>query len=633
MTKVNNVNGAEALIKALEAEGTKVIFGYPGGVLVSFYESLCDSNMIHILTRHEQAAAHMADGYARVSGKAGVCIGTSGPGATNLVTGVATAHMDSSPVIALTGQVSSNIIGDDAFQEIDSFGIFMPITKHNFQIRQADDLVDIMRKAHEIATTGRPGPVHVDMPSDILTGELSKAVKIPADINISSYKPTTVGHPLQIKKTIEAIMNSKKPLILAGGGVSIAHASEELLEFAELLNIPVCTTLMGKGCISEKHELSTGLTGMHGTQASNNLIDKCDLLIAVGCRFSDRVTGKVSEFAPNAKVIHMDIDPAEIGKNISVDIPIVGDAKRILQDLIKQLKKQKRKHEELLKSENTPENSNLNNFNSNPNLNSKFLDISEWSVEVKKLKEESEKELSVTVEEQQNLEKTDKEKIEKIEKIHPKVAIYDLMETIYDIDPELENTYVTTDVGQNQMWTARYFKFKKDALITSGGLGTMGFGFPAALGVKFAKPNANVISISGDGGFLMNSQELATMAHYNIPVVAVIFNNRALGMVHQLQSVLNNRQSQIDLGETPDFIQLAHSYGVMAERVSNSKDLKETLKKAILMNKPYVIEVMIDSGHAVKVVAPGANLTKMIEPENKEPCSEKILFKDMVSKL
>ncbi|MCS3901458.1 biosynthetic-type acetolactate synthase large subunit [Methanococcus voltae] len=601
MTNVDNVNGAEALLKALEAEKAKVIFGYPGGVLVSFYESLCDSNIIHILTRHEQAAAHMADGYARASGKAGFCIGTSGPGATNLVTGVATAHMDSSPVIAITGQVSSDIIGDDAFQEIDSFGIFMPITKHNFQIRKSDDLVDIMAKAHEIATTGRPGPVHVDIPSDILVGELSNGLKIPADINISSYKPTTVGHPLQIKKTIEAIVNSKKPLILAGGGVSIAQASNELLEFAELLNVPVCTTLMGKGCISEKHELSTGLTGMHGTYASNNLIEQCDLLISIGCRFSDRVTGKASEFAPNAKIIHMDIDPAEIGKNVPVDIPIVGDAKRILQDLIKQLKKH--------------------------NIS---LDTTEWMDEVNKLMKLSEEELKITEEESKsnNLENTKNN-----EKLHPKVAIYDLMDAIYDIDPELENTYITTDVGQNQMWMARYFKFKKDALITSGGLGTMGFGFPAALGVKFAKPNANVISISGDGGFLMNSQELATMAHYDIPIVAVIFNNRALGMVHQLQSVLKNRQSQIHLGETPDFIELAHSYGVRAERVSNSKDLKETLKKAISLNKPYVIEVMIDPSHAVKVVAPGAKITQMIEPENKEPCSEQVLFKDMISKL
>ncbi|WP_017981134.1 acetolactate synthase large subunit [Methanocaldococcus villosus] len=566
------MKGAEVIIKALEAEGVKIIFGYPGGAILPFYDALYDSDLQHILVRHEQAAAHMADGYARVSGEAGVCVSTSGPGATNLVTGIATAYADSSPVIALTGQVPRNLIGNDAFQEIDALGLFMPITKHNFQIKKVEEIPEIIRASFEIATTGRKGPVHIDIPKDVQSEEIEH-VDIPAKVDLPGYKPKTVGHPLQIKKAAKLIAESEKPLILAGGGVILANAHEELYRLADLFKIPVTTTLMGKGAFPEDHFLSLGMAGMHGTRAANYAIDECDVLIAIGCRFSDRVTGDVRYFAPNAKIIHIDIDPAEIGKNVRVDIPIVGDAKNVLRDIINVL------------------------------LTLEIKSKEDWLERIRKLK-------SFPI----KMDFDDKP-------IKPQRFVKDLMDTLKEIDPSLRNTVITTDVGQNQMWMAHYFKVKMPrTFISSGGLGTMGFGFPAAIGAKVAKPYANVICITGDGGFLMNSQELATVREYDIPIVICIFDNRTLGMVYQWQNLYyGQRQSEVHLGESPDFVKLAESYGIKAEKITDPNEIKEKLKEAILSREPYLLDIVIDPAEALPMVPPGDKITNIIQPPRVEP--------------
>ena len=579
------MKGAEAIIKALEAEGVKIIFGYPGGAMLPFYDALYDSDLIHILTRHEQAAAHAADGFARASGEAGVCVSTSGPGATNLVTGIATAYADSSPVIALTGQVPTKLIGNDAFQEIDALGLFMPITKHNFQIKKPEEIPETFRAAFEIATTGRPGPVHIDIPKDVQEGEIDiEKHPIPAKVDLPGYKPKTVGHPLQIKKAAKLIAEAEKPVILAGGGVIISGASEELLRLAELVKIPVCTTLMGKGCFPEDHPLALGMVGMHGTKAANYAVTECDVLIAIGCRFSDRVTGDIRYFAPEAKIIHIDIDPAEIGKNVRADIPIVGDAKNVLRDLLAAI------------------------------IALEIKNKDSWLERVYELKK-----ISTPM-----MDFDDKP-------IKPQRFVKDLMEVLNEIDPLLKNTIITTDVGQNQMWMAHFFKTKMPrSFLASGGLGTMGFGFPAAIGAKVAKPYANVISITGDGGFLMNSQELATIREYDIPVVICIFDNRTLGMVYQWQNLYyGQRQSEVHLGESPDFVKLAESYGVKADRITSPDEIKEKLKEAILSNEPYLLDIVIDPAEALPMVPPGGRLTNIIQPIRVEPKIKKAEFDEI----
>ena len=447
------MKGGEAIIKSLTDQGVDIVFGYPGGVLLPLYDVIYDSDIKHILVRHEQCAAHAADGFARASGKVGVCIGTSGPGATNLITGIATAYMDSSPVVAIAGQVSSNLIGNDAFQEVDTIGITMPITKHNFQAMKAIEIPGMIRSAFYIANTGRNGPVVLDLPKDVQEEELD--YESAPDIELLGYKPTKKGHPLQVKKAANMILNAKKPVILAGGGVILSDSSKELLSLSKIVNAPVTTTLMGKGSFPEDDPLSLGMLGMHGRKAANFIVDECDCLIAIGCRFSDRTTGLISEFANNAKIIHIDVDPAEIGKNVDIDIPIVGDAKKIVSDLINVIDKVKKNNNE-----------------------------SSWLNYVTSFKQDCLPRLS----------------FDDIP-LKPQQVIKELSEAITD------DTIITTDVGQNQMWMAHYFKSRNPRkFITSGGLGTMGFGFPAAMGAKVAMPDNDVVSVCGDGGFLWSAK-------------------------------------------------------------------------------------------------------------------------------
>ncbi len=557
------MKGGEAIIKSLQDQGVDVVFGYPGGVLLPLYDVIYDSDLKHILVRHEQCAAHAADGYARASGKVGVCIGTSGPGATNLVTGIATAHMDSSPIVAIAGQVSTGLIGNDAFQEVDTLGLTMPITKHNFQAMQADEIPKLIKSAFYIANSGRPGPVAIDLPKDVQEEEFDYNDDF--QIDLPGYKPTRKGHPLQIKKASNLILNSKKPVILAGGGVILSESSSELMELSELINAPVTTTLMGKGAFPEDHPLSLGMLGMHGRKVANLLVDECDCLIVIGCRFSDRTTGKVEKFAPGAKIIHIDVDPAEIGKNIDVDVPIVGDAKVVTSSLIKNITPLKSKGKTGSSKEWTDYVSDFK-VNCTPRLS--FEDVP----------------------------------------LKPQQVIKEIRDTI---DYE---TIVTTDVGQNQMWMAHYFTSKiPRTFLSSGGLGTMGFGFPAAIGAKVALPESDVVAVCGDGGFLMVCQDLATIKEYDIPVVVCVLNNRYLGMVAQWQKLFyNERMSHTHLGEVPDFVKLAEAFGVQGERARNPGEMKETLKSALKSGEPTVIDVVIDPDEILPMVPPGCGLTEIV---------------------
>jgi acetolactate synthase-1/2/3 large subunit len=555
------MKGGEAIIKSLKDQGVDTVFGYPGGVLLPLYDVIYDSNIRHILVRHEQCAAHAADGFARASGRVGVCIGTSGPGATNLITGIATAYMDSSPIVAIAGQVATGLIGNDAFQEVDTIGITMPITKHNFQAMKAEEIPGMIKSAFYIAGTGRAGPVVLDLPKDVQEEEFE--YELSKDLELPGYKPTKKGHPLQVKKAAKMILNSKKPVILAGGGIILSDSSEELLRLSDIIEAPVTTTLMGKGSFPEDNPLSLGMLGMHGRKVSNLIVDECDCLIAIGCRFSDRTTGLISEFAKNAKIIHIDVDPAEIGKNVDVDIPIVGDAKIILKNLIDVVEKVK-------------------NINKTEN---------EWLKHVLKFKHTCIPRLSY----------------DEIP-LKPQQVIKELSEAITD------DTIVTTDVGQNQMWMAHYFTSRNPRkFISSGGLGTMGFGFPAAMGAKIAMPDSDVIAVCGDGGFLMVCQDLATIKEYEIPVVICVLDNRRLGMVSQWQKLFyDKRMSHTDLGQSPDFVKLAESFGVSAERVEEPGEMRETVEKAILSGEPYLIDVIIDPEEILPMVPPGCGLTEII---------------------
>ena len=571
------MKGGEAIIKSLKDQGVDTVFGYPGGVLLPLYDVIYDSNLRHILVRHEQCAAHAADGFARASGRVGVCIGTSGPGATNLITGIATAYMDSSPIVAIAGQVSTDLIGNDAFQEVDTIGITMPITKHNFQAMKAEEIPGMIKSAFYIAGTGRAGPVVLDLPKDVqeeeFEYELSKGLELPG------YKPTKKGHPLQVKKAAKMILNSKKPVILAGGGIILSDSSKELLRLSEIIEAPVTTTLMGKGSFPEDNPLSLGMLGMHGRKVSNLIVDECDCLIAIGCRFSDRTTGLISEFANNAKIIHIDVDPAEIGKNVDVDIPIVGDAKIILKNLIDVVEKVK----------------NVNKTES------------EWLKHVLKFKQTCIPRLS----------------FDEIP-LKPQQVIKELSEAITD------DTIVTTDVGQNQMWMAHYFTSRNPRkFISSGGLGTMGFGFPAAMGAKIAMPDNDVVAVCGDGGFLMVCQDLATIKEYEIPVVICVLDNRRLGMVSQWQKLFyNKRMSHTDLGQSPDFVKLAESFGVSAESVEKPGEMRETVEKAILSGEPYLIDVIIDPEEILPMVPPGCGLTEIVgEYKVERETAGEILYK------
>ncbi len=554
------MSGSQALIESLKREGVKVIFGIPGGAIMPVYDVLYDEKEIrHILMRHEQCAAHAADGYARVMRRPGVCMATSGPGATNLVTGIANAYMDSSPVIAITGQVATHMIGKDAFQEIDIIGITTPITKCNYQVRRVEDIPRIVKEAFYITSTGRPGPVLIDIPRDMQTGVAE--VDFNVKINIRGYKPNIEPHPLQVKKAVDILVNSERPIILAGGGVHWSKAYEELLTLAELLMAPVATTFMGKGVIPENHPLALGCIGMHGRIEANKSIMAADAILAVGVRFSDRSTGKVDEFCHDAKIIHIDIDPSEIRKNVPVHLPIVADAKMALKAIIDELIRRGFKRER-----------------------------SEWIKRIELLKKECE-------DSEPGKELTAVNAIKLLRKVLP------------------ENTIVATEVGQNQMWASLHFRvLKTGTFISSGGLGTMGFGFPASLGAKVAMPDVPVVDIAGDGSFLMTEQDLATSVVEDIPVIVMVLNNSSLGMVAQWQRLFfGKRYSHTDLRGVPDFVKLAEAFGARGVRVNSLNELEQVLREAIKSDVTVVIDVPIPKEEDVlPIVPPGKSLKDMI---------------------
>ncbi|WP_457614404.1 acetolactate synthase large subunit [Methanopyrus sp.] len=556
--------GARVLVECLKEEGVEHIFGYPGGAVLPIYDEIYDEVSIeHILVRHEQGAAHAADGYARVKGKPGVCMATSGPGATNLVTGIATAYMDSSPVIAITGQVPTTMVGKDAFQEVDAVGVFMPITKHNYQIGKPEEVPEIVKEAFKIAITGRPGPVHIDVPKDVQEAEVD--VEIPKTVEVEGLNVVKRGHPVQVKRAAELLAEAERPVILAGGGCVISDATRELIELAELLGAPVATTLMGKGAFPEDHPLALGMAGMHGTKAANYALTECDVLLAIGCRFSDRTTGDPSGFAPEAKIIHIDIDPAEIGKNIPVDVPIVGDAKLVLRDLIKELKRRKY-----------------------------LRKCKRWGERIEELKAEVEMPPEPTESEQ---------------RINPRELVRVLYEALKDWDYIL-----TTDVGQNQMWMARYFPVEEPRrFISSGGLGTMGFGLPAALGAKVAAPDKTVVAVVGDGGFLMTAQELATAVDNDIEVKVIVMDNRLLGMVAQWQRLFyDERLSESKLDERTDIVKLTESYGAVGITVEEPSELESAVEEALETPGTVVVDVFVDPEEIIPMVPPGGELRDIL---------------------
>lgn len=558
------MSGAKIFLESLLKEGVDTIFGFPGGVVLPIYDVLYDAPIRHILTRHEQGATHAADGYARATGKPGVCLVTSGPGATNTVTGIATAYMDSIPIVIFTGQVPTALIGNDAFQEADIIGITRPCTKHSYLVRDVSDLAQTIKEAFYIAMSGNPGPVLIDLPKDILTAETK--FEYPKTVNLRSYKPKVEGHHRQIKKMADEITRSKKPVIYAGGGVILSNASDELTALSKITQLPVTTTLMGLGSFPSKSKLSLGMCGMHGTFRANLAITEADLLIAIGARFDDRVTGKIDKFSVNSKKIQINIDPTSIGKNIQVDLPVVGDIKNVLKKLnteLKQIKKDWKK------------------------------DLKEWHKKIDGWKQTyplAYKQGKSTIKPQYV--------IEQISKITGGNAIF------------------TTDVGQHQMWSAQYLEFKKPrTFLTSGGLGTMGYGFPAGLGAQAAFPKKTVFVISGDGSFQMNSQELITAVQYNLPVKIAIINNGFLGMVRQWQQLFyQKRYSHTCLACSPDFVKLAESYGAKGLRVKKPDEVRKTLEKAMAYDGPVVIDF---------VVAPEENVYPMV-PAGK-PINEMLL--------
>ncbi len=564
-TKNNHLDrimtGSEIVVNALIQEGVDIIFGYPGGVLLDIYDVIYHMPKIrHILVRHEQGATHAADGYARATGKPGVVLVTSGPGATNTVTGIATAYTDSIPLVVFTGQVPTVMIGNDAFQEADIIGITRPITKHSYLVRDVDLLQQTIQEAFYLAATGRPGPVLIDLPRDILRAKTIFRRRRP--VRISGYNPVYEGHQQQIEKAADLINKSKRPLIYAGGGVNIGNAADSLRSLAIAARIPVTTTLMGIGSFPEDHDLSLGMVGMHGTWCANMAISQCDLLIAVGARFDDRVTGKIEDFSVRSKKIHIDIDPSSISKNIKVDIPIVGDAAHILPELKK-----------LIKS----------------------VDNEKWLQKIRNWK----KEHPLVVP-------------DSTEYIMPQYIIKKLSEITN------REAIIVTDVGQNQMWAAQYYSFKNPrSILSSGGLGTMGYGLPASIGAAVGRPDRTVVCITGDGGFQMNIQELATAVYYKIPVKIIILNNGYLGMVRQWQDLFyGKRYSHTCIKEgSPDFIKLAESYGAIGMRIKDPEEVEKALRQSLDVNDhPVVMDFIIHPEENVFPMVPaGAPLNEMIE--------------------
>jgi acetolactate synthase-1/2/3 large subunit len=552
------MNGAQILIECLKREGVEVLFGYPGGQVLPIFDKLYDATELKfILVRHEQGAAHAADGYSRATGKVGVCLATSGPGATNLTTGIANAYMDSIALVAITGQVKTFLIGNDAFQEADVTGITRPITKHNFLVKDIKDLSRIVREAFFIAASGRPGPVLIDIPSDV---QLKDTEFIwPEEVNIRGYKPTYFGHPGQIKKAARLIAKAKRPIIYAGGGIISSGAHEVLRELAEKLQAPVTWTLMGIGGFPATHKLSLGMLGMHGTAYANHAIMEADLILAVGARFDDRVTGRLDCFAPNAKIVHIDIDPASIAKNVKVDVPIVGDAKNILGQLLEEV--------------------------------DKAPDFSEWVKTVEAWKK------------RHPLQYRDEGAIK------PQYVI----EQIYEATAG--RAIITTEVGQNQMWAAQWYKYDYPrSFISSGGLGTMGFGFPAAMGAKVGCPGKTVFDIAGDGSIQMNIQELATCVCNKINVKVAILNNGYLGMVRQWQELFyKKRYSQVCLAN-PDFVKIAEGYGAVGLCVNKKEEVRPAIEKALKIDNTVFIDFRIEPEENVYPMVPaGEALNRMIE--------------------
>lgn len=551
------MKGAKILIDCLEKEGVEVIFGYPGGTVIDIFDELDKSKKIRfILTRHEQGAAHAADGYARSTGKTGVCLATSGPGATNLVTGLATAYMDSIPLVALTGQVPTTMIGNDAFQEADIVGITRPITKHNYLVTSVHDLPRIVKEAFYLASSGRPGPVLVDLPKDVQKAE--SKVRHPKAVEIRGYKPNYEGHPRQIKKLSEAIAASSRPLLYVGGGAVASGAAEEIRTLVKKTGMPVTTTLLALGVFPGDDPLSLGMLGMHGTQYANYAVDGCDLLISVGARFDDRITGKIDEFASRARIAHIDIDPTSVSKSIPVDIPVVGDARTVLRE--------------------------LNRIVGRP-------EIGPWQKQIAAWKEEY------------PLAYPDDDRL------HPQYVVE-------QIDSLTKGeAIIATEVGQNQMWAAQYYRFRRPrTMITSGGLGTMGYGFPAAIGAQVGNPGKLVFDIAGDGSIQMNIQEMATAVHNCLPVKIVILNNGFLGMVRQWQELFYGRRyCGTVLEGNPDFVKLAEAYGALGIRVTRKKGVRSALQQAIAHPGPVIVDIAVEPEENVYPMVPaGAGIKQMI---------------------
>ncbi|MFQ5559027.1 MAG: biosynthetic-type acetolactate synthase large subunit [Nitrospinota bacterium] len=556
--------GADILVECLKKENVKHLFGYPGGVVLPIFDSLFDASSIKVfLVRHEQGAVHSADGYARATGKPGVCLVTSGPGATNTVTGIATAYMDAVPLVVITGQVPSGMIGNDAFQEADIVGMTRPCTKHSYLVKDTADIAQTVKEAFFIATTGKPGPVLIDIPKDIATN--SAEFTYPEKVHLRGYNPTVTGNIRQVKKAVHTIAEAKSPVVFVGGGIITSNASRELKEFAEATSLPVTTTLMGLGAFPLDHTLALGMCGMHGTYQANMALTHSDLIVCLGARFDDRVTGNVDKFAPNAKIIHVDIDPASIGKNIGVDVPIVGDAKDILKKLNTQVK-----------------NSDHSWAKSHPEWGEK---IAAWS--------------------QKNPLKYKQGK----NTIKPQYVIEQIFEATCG------EAIIATEVGQNQMWTAQFYGFHKPrTFLTSGGLGTMGYGFPAAIGAQIAYPDKTVFNIAGDGSIQMNIQELATAVQYRLPVKVAILNNGFLGMVRQWQQLFfNKRYSSSCMESQPDFVKLAEAFGAKGLRAEKVQDVRGVIDESLKTNEPVLMDFRVSREENVYPMVPaGAGINEML---------------------
>ncbi|MFC5078631.1 Acetolactate synthase isozyme 3 large subunit [Vibrio thalassae] len=562
------LSGAEMIVQSLIDEGVQQIFGYPGGSVLDIYDALHEKreSIQHVLVRHEQAATHMADGYARATGKPGVVLVCSGPGATNTITGIATAYMDSIPMVVISGNVPNNLIGNDAFQECDMVGVSRPVVKHSFLVQRAEDVPETLKKAFYIASTGRPGPVVVDVPKDVMNPQIKFPYEYPETIKMRSYNPTMTGHKGQIKKALKAILEAKKPVLYVGGGAVMSEADQHIVKLAETLNLPVVSTLMGLGAFPGTHKNSLGMLGMHGTYEANLAMHKADLIFGVGVRFDDRTTNNLDKYCPDAKVVHIDIDPSSISKNVRADLPIVGSAEVVLETMLRLLVEQGGTNDEAA-------------------LNAWWDDIAGWRARNCLGYETSE------------------------ERIKPQQVI----EVLHKLTGG--DAYVASDVGQHQMFAALYYPFNKPRRwINSGGLGTMGFGFPAAMGVKFAHPDEEVVCVTGDGSIQMNIQELSTAMQYDVPVKIINLNNRFLGMVKQWQDMIyQGRHSNSYMDSVPDFAAIAEAYGHVGIRISNPSELESGLKKALEMKDRLVfVDINVDeTEHVYPMQIKGEGMDKM----------------------